>query len=423
MAVVVSEPLRELVGGGENAKYIKECTEMYLCGKGIEKIRGFEPFVNLESLWINGNKLKKLNNLDNQKRLKSLYAHDNQICTLKGSLTIFKFLEMLDLSNNQLRDLEKQIKVLEKFKFLQELNLKGNPMCEEPDYRLIVIHRMPGLKVLDQHAISPLERRKAAGVIGGDVATLTVAFGVRVPPYDPAWDEKVPERSVLEQDMSKEAIAIRENMRHEAYMKERGMYMHDPHPEPPRGSSLPPNAGTVRAMQVWRQQQETQQQQQGAPVAGPTAALANETAQRDSGIGAGSSSRGVISGTGSAAMLGTRQQQGQGGQGKRRGAQSGRSGSLSGTGSGGGRSPADGRSPSRTRTTDSPDGYVPRDQLVLYTLRSGQDPLAGQGAAGTALAKPPPGSIRFEQQEYEQFLQQKAAGSPGWQLGKAVVQL
>jgi hypothetical protein len=35
---------------------------------------GFEDFVNLESLWINGNKLKKLNNLDAQKRLKVLYA-------------------------------------------------------------------------------------------------------------------------------------------------------------------------------------------------------------------------------------------------------------------------------------------------------------------------------------------------------------
>ncbi|GIL85613.1 hypothetical protein Vretifemale_14155 [Volvox reticuliferus] len=300
-------------------------------------------------------------------------------------------------------------------------------MCEEPDYRLIVIHRMPGLKVLDQHVISPLERRKAAGVIGGDVATLTVAFGTRVPPYDPAWDEKVPERSVLEQDMSKEATTIRENQRHEAYMKERGMYMHDPHPEPPRGSSLPPNAGTVRAMQVWRQQQEAQQQQQqqqqqGAAFSGPTAAsaatLADETARRDCGVGASSSSRGGVNGT-TPAMLSALQQPWQGGQGKRRGAQSGRSGS----GSGGGRSPADERSPSRTGATDSAEGYVPRDKLVLYTLRSGQDPLAGQGAAATNLMKPPPGSIRFEQQEFEQFLQQKAAGSPGWQLGKAVVQL
>ncbi len=71
---VISEPHLELVGGGQNAKYIKECIELHLGSKGIEKIRGFEVFVNLESLWLNDNKLKKLNNLDAQTRLKALYA-------------------------------------------------------------------------------------------------------------------------------------------------------------------------------------------------------------------------------------------------------------------------------------------------------------------------------------------------------------
>ncbi len=48
----------------------------------------------------------------------------------------FKFLESLDLSNNQLRDLDKLLKTLEKLKFIKNLNLTGNPCCEEPDYRL-----------------------------------------------------------------------------------------------------------------------------------------------------------------------------------------------------------------------------------------------------------------------------------------------
>lgn len=47
-----------------------DCTELFLGNKSIEKIRGFEDFVNLESLWINGNKLKKINNLDANVRLK-----------------------------------------------------------------------------------------------------------------------------------------------------------------------------------------------------------------------------------------------------------------------------------------------------------------------------------------------------------------
>ena len=51
-----------------------ECTEIFLTNKGIEKIRNFEAFRNLETLWLNGNKLKKINNLDANFRIKTLYA-------------------------------------------------------------------------------------------------------------------------------------------------------------------------------------------------------------------------------------------------------------------------------------------------------------------------------------------------------------
>ncbi|KAG2435601.1 hypothetical protein HYH02_011893 [Chlamydomonas schloesseri] len=403
MTSVISEPHKELVGGGQNAKYIKECIELHLGSKGIEKLRGFEVFVNLESLWLNDNKLKKLNNLDAQKRLKALYAQDNQICTLKGSLENFKFLETLDLSNNQLRDLDKQIKVLEKFKFIKELNLTGNPLCEEPDYRLIVIHRMPALKVLDQHVVTALERRKAEGLIGGDVATLTVAFGKRVPPYDPAWDEKVPERSVLEQHMSKEAATIRETLRHEAYMKERGMFLHDPHPQAPRGSSLPPNAGTVRAMQVWRQQQEATGQQSGSAPASP-----------GHGGGAERGSSGPASTSGRA-----------GGGGGGSPAHGGRLRHTSGSGRASSPSPSPHRTGDLARTGQGIPGdgpYTSKDKLVLYTLRSGADPMAA-GPAATTLTRPPPGTIKFEADEYQQFLTTRAAGAGGWQVGKTVVPL
>ena len=181
-----------------------ECTELYLGNKGIEKIRGFEEFVNLEYLCINGNKLKKINNLDENFRIKVLHAQDNQICTLKGSLACFRNLEQLDLSNNQLRDLAKLLPELAKFQFLTHLNLKGNPCCEEPDYRLLVVHAMQGLKVLDQHVITAAERLKAKASIGGDVAALTVAFGKRAPPREL---ERVPERSLLERELAKVGLA------------------------------------------------------------------------------------------------------------------------------------------------------------------------------------------------------------------------
>lgn len=49
---------------------------------------------------------------------------NNSICSLKGSLQKFHFLETLDVSNNQLSNLAKLASALSKFRFLTFLNLK-----------------------------------------------------------------------------------------------------------------------------------------------------------------------------------------------------------------------------------------------------------------------------------------------------------
>ena len=54
------------------------------------------------------------------------FLQNNKICSLKGSLSHFKFLDTLDLSNNQLRNLPKLAAYLAKFVFLSFLNLKVN---------------------------------------------------------------------------------------------------------------------------------------------------------------------------------------------------------------------------------------------------------------------------------------------------------
>lgn len=130
-------------------------------------------------------------------------------------------------------------------------------------------------------------------------------------------------------------------------MSERGMFLHDPHPEPPRGSSMPPNAGTVRAMQVWKQHQEKQQPRQGKATASSTAEAAT---QGQSDVGVSSSGRGGVT-VGLQAGLGTS------GLGQRR---SGRSASSSRARGGGGRgckSPGGSGSPHRLAGTgDSNSG-------------------------------------------------------------------
>ncbi|KIY98907.1 Leucine-rich repeat-containing protein 23 [Monoraphidium neglectum] len=224
-AVVISHPLAELADGGRNAKSIKDCTELCLSGRAIERLHGFEPLVNLEALWLNGNALRCATGLDANTRLRELYLHDNQLCTLRGSLGRLKFLTHLDLGGNLLRDLPKVLARLERLRCLRHLNLQGNPCCEEPGYRLQVVHRLPWLEVLDWHQVTDAERRRAREVVGGDVVSSTVAFGRRVP-ADNAWRERAPQQSVLEQELAQAAARVREarleaqdRIEAEAYMR------------------------------------------------------------------------------------------------------------------------------------------------------------------------------------------------------------
>ena len=55
----------------------------------------------------------------------------------------------------------------------------------------MVIHAVSSLKVLDLHQVTAAERKAAETALGGRGVLLTVAFGRRCPPHDPAWDAKV----------------------------------------------------------------------------------------------------------------------------------------------------------------------------------------------------------------------------------------
>lgn len=154
-----SDPMGELPV--LNAKYITDCEELHLAKKGIRQLAHFDRFINLEVLWLNGNSLKKLEGLDNQIRMFELYVHDNQIETMEGSLKNMKFLKKLMLYNNNLRDLKRQIEVIARLPFLEELDLFGNSVAEEKNYRLYVIYRCPSVKVtarLTRRARSPRSR-------------------------------------------------------------------------------------------------------------------------------------------------------------------------------------------------------------------------------------------------------------------------
>ncbi|KAL4105500.1 hypothetical protein PRIC1_003563 [Phytophthora ramorum] len=147
----------------KNHKYVKNCTELYMANKRIDKIANFDAFVNLEVLWINGNQLQALDGLDECFRLKQLYAQNNCIRSLRGSsLRHFRFLQELRLYDNKLKDLQGTLEVLSRLSNLRDLDLFGNAVVEEENYRLQVIRAIPSLDVLDRHVITDEERAKAA---------------------------------------------------------------------------------------------------------------------------------------------------------------------------------------------------------------------------------------------------------------------
>ena len=71
----------------------------------------------------------------------------------------------------------------------------------------------------------------------------TIAFGQRVPEYDPAWDARVEERSYHDKAAAREALAL---MRRNAMLdkkSERALFSVDPHPPVVPGPYPPPPPG------------------------------------------------------------------------------------------------------------------------------------------------------------------------------------
>ena len=104
---VAANPFGELAV--RNQKYASNCTELHLANRNIGWLQGFDRFVNLEVLWLNDNKLRKLNGLEKNFRLRALHAHNNQVRdegarALAESLEAHSTLSTLDLNSNFVGD-------------------------------------------------------------------------------------------------------------------------------------------------------------------------------------------------------------------------------------------------------------------------------------------------------------------------------
>jgi len=129
-----------------------------------------------------------------------MYLQNNRLVSL-NALRNFKFLNTLLASNNQIRNLEKQLETLTRLSFLKKLDLFDNPVAEEPDYRLRLIYHVPQVELLDRQGVTAAQRERA---------NETVPNLDRVSAAKAQKDKrKTFQLSVAERDCFREARAIR----------------------------------------------------------------------------------------------------------------------------------------------------------------------------------------------------------------------
>ena len=216
---VAANPFGELAV--RNQKYASNCTELHLANRNIGWLQGFDRFVNLEVLWLNDNKLRKLNGLEKNFRLRALHAHNNQLSTLKdSSVSRLVFLDELMLFNNHLEDLHATLKTLSRLRHLKHLDMFGNPLSEEKDYRLHVIKQLPHLEVLDRHVIEWEERQAAKEMFEGKKMS-NLGFMKRKPLWKNPPTQPLACLSILTKEMYKDIEVYKRASKEESERRER----------------------------------------------------------------------------------------------------------------------------------------------------------------------------------------------------------
>eukprot|EP00741_Cyanophora_paradoxa_P007263 tig00001095_g7026.t1 len=164
---------------------------LYIQTNLIRYLRGLENCRALEKLYANNNFISRLEGLQNCSSLVELHLQSQQIPpgepfsfdplsiqALSGSLTVLNLsgcgvaecaplgalraLERLNLSSNALASFADVAQMLEGARSLQELDARFNPVAGHRRWRREALGRGAALRVLDEKAVTPMERDNVA---------------------------------------------------------------------------------------------------------------------------------------------------------------------------------------------------------------------------------------------------------------------
>ena len=135
---------RELIAQKVKSDRIESIRNLNLWGSNIEDISIIEEMPSLEIVSLSVNKIRTLRPFANLSNLRELYLRRNLITNLN------------------------EIKYLTECQNLNVLWLSENPICDNPNYRAVVICILPQLQKLDDIAITDEEREKAEKKLSGN---------------------------------------------------------------------------------------------------------------------------------------------------------------------------------------------------------------------------------------------------------------
>ncbi|XP_041820380.1 leucine-rich repeat and guanylate kinase domain-containing protein [Chelmon rostratus] len=130
-------------------------THLSLAHNKISRISGMDG-LPLTHLCLRGNQLERIEGLENLRSLQVLDLSLNSINSLSG-LQNLHLLGSINLEKNLISEI-RECKHIHDLFLLSDLNLLGNPVQEQPDYRLAVVFLLQHLTVLDQEKVTAEEK-------------------------------------------------------------------------------------------------------------------------------------------------------------------------------------------------------------------------------------------------------------------------
>ncbi|XP_034395891.1 dynein regulatory complex subunit 3 isoform X2 [Cyclopterus lumpus] len=126
----------------------------------IEKIEGLDRLINLTWLNLSFNRIEKIEGLGSLRKLEVLNLSNNSISVIENMDTLEKLSHFL-IANNLLGQLD-NVLYLRTFKNLFTVNLYGNPVSQEDDYKLSIAAYFPKLSCLDYRLLDEKTKNEAS---------------------------------------------------------------------------------------------------------------------------------------------------------------------------------------------------------------------------------------------------------------------